>query len=301
MRNRIALVTTYLGPVPEYAQLFFASCAHNADIDFYFLCDHPPTNAPSNVKVMVVDPSAVERRILEHINININITPRKLCDYKPTYGVLFSDLLSSYEYWGYCDIDMIWGYIDRCIKPYVDSSADVISLRGDRWLSGAGTLIRNCDSNNNLFRRAPNYIGVLSNHQYLGFDETAGNWTGKPIYGGDSMFDIVSFEEGLKVEMPDLIREYHPDHKRFRISYDKGVLMDQGEVIAYHMIFAKNAPRFVIPRWTSLPPTFTIDNNGVHAHPKALRERARYGLRRTQQYARHLHRAVVTRTASSGP
>lgn len=39
--------------------------------------------------------------------------PKKLCDFKPTYGYLFEDLIGQYSYWGYCDIDTIMGNLDE--------------------------------------------------------------------------------------------------------------------------------------------------------------------------------------------
>ena len=35
--------------------------------------------------------------------------PYKLCDYKPMYGEIFQDDLSSYDFWGYCDSDLLLG------------------------------------------------------------------------------------------------------------------------------------------------------------------------------------------------
>ena len=35
--------------------------------------------------------------------------PYKLCDFKPAYGFIFGEYLKEYDYWGHCDIDIVWG------------------------------------------------------------------------------------------------------------------------------------------------------------------------------------------------
>ena len=39
--------------------------------------------------------------------------PYKLCDYKPSYGEVFKDELAGYDFWGNCDIDLVWGNIKK--------------------------------------------------------------------------------------------------------------------------------------------------------------------------------------------
>ena len=36
-------------------------------------------------------------------------TPYKLCDYKPAYGEIFAPELSGYDFWGYGDMDLVFG------------------------------------------------------------------------------------------------------------------------------------------------------------------------------------------------
>lgn len=55
-------------------------------------------------------------------------SPYKLCDYKPTYGLAFKNWLKDYDFWGYCDLDVVFGNLrnyftdeilkdsDRCLE-----------------------------------------------------------------------------------------------------------------------------------------------------------------------------------------
>ena len=51
-------------------------------------------------------------------------SPYKLCDFKPSDGEVFEDYLNDYDYWGHCDVDLIWGDIrkfvtDELLEKYV--------------------------------------------------------------------------------------------------------------------------------------------------------------------------------------
>ena len=56
--------------------------------------------------------------------------PYKLCDYKPAYGYLFQEYLEGYEYWGYCDVDMIFGNLKRFLPDNVIGEYDKIGHLG---------------------------------------------------------------------------------------------------------------------------------------------------------------------------
>lgn len=56
--------------------------------------------------------------------------PYKLCDYRKLYGAIFQDYLGNYEFWGYCDIDVIFGDLDSFISDEVLSIFDKIGTRG---------------------------------------------------------------------------------------------------------------------------------------------------------------------------
>ena len=57
--------------------------------------------------------------------------PYKLCDFKPAYGYIFSDLIRDYEYWGHFDIsDSFWGNIEKLLFPILDGKNEKIGFLG---------------------------------------------------------------------------------------------------------------------------------------------------------------------------
>ena len=44
-----------------------------------------------------------------------------MCDYKVAYGEMFQDYIKEYDFWGHCDMDMIFGeenFINEIIWNY---------------------------------------------------------------------------------------------------------------------------------------------------------------------------------------
>jgi hypothetical protein len=72
----------------------------------------------------------------EKLGFGVNIKHSyKLCDFKPAYGFIFFELIENYDFWGYCDIDIIFGSIRDFITKEILESHDLISTRPD-WIPG---------------------------------------------------------------------------------------------------------------------------------------------------------------------
>ena len=144
----IAFIIPYFGKLPDYLPVWLASCAQNPSIDFYiFTDDSREFKHSDNVHFVSMTFDQVKELLQGQFDFPIHLsTPYKLCDYRPVFGLAFSKYLERYEFWGHCDLDLIWGNIrhffteDR-LKEY------------DRllWL-GHCSIYRNCDRMNNAFR-----------------------------------------------------------------------------------------------------------------------------------------------------
>ena len=105
------------------------------------------------------------------LGFEINVkNPYKLCDFKPTFGKIFEDYLTGYDFWGYFDIDIIFGQMNDFISDEVLTTYDVISTY-QGFLSGPFSIFRNTSQINCLFRLNPGNLEILKNENYLGFDE----------------------------------------------------------------------------------------------------------------------------------
>ena len=77
----------------------------------------------------------------------------KLCDFKPALGYIFSDYIKKYDFWGYCDIDIIFGNIRAFMTDDLLNEYDVISARHD-YLTGCFALYKNNQDMCELFNKA---------------------------------------------------------------------------------------------------------------------------------------------------
>ena len=96
-------------------------------------------------------------------------SPRKLCDFKPAYGYIFENKISDYQYWGYCDIDVILGDLNKTIP---------LELEYDKYfVHGHMTLFKNIPKINRLFmsniQYNENYCSILSDEKNRVFDESS--------------------------------------------------------------------------------------------------------------------------------
>ena len=114
----------------------------------------------------------MKERINAGFPFDVNIpSPYKLTDFKPAYGTVFEELLTPYDYWGYCDLDMIFGDIIKFVEaPMCDGKDKIYQL-------GHLTIYKNTESMRTLFMQKGakfSYKTVFTNPELYSFDEHCG-------------------------------------------------------------------------------------------------------------------------------
>jgi hypothetical protein len=120
----IAFVVVWMGEFPNYFDLWLNSCEKNSTVDFWIFTDHasstPPRKLSSNIKIVSMTFDQVKARFQKLFDFEISLERAyKLCDYKPAYGEAFADYLGAYDFWGYCDVDLIWGDIRHFVTDEI--------------------------------------------------------------------------------------------------------------------------------------------------------------------------------------
>ena len=162
-RPSVAIVNTYFGSPPPWLPAFFRSCQTNADVQWLMYADFEvPT--PPNVSIRRMDLREFSRRASEVVGTTIEIQPslvRKICDFKPLYGLMFADDLRGFDWWAYSDIDVIWGDVRRFVRDELLQTQIVVSPRQRKLgvLQLAATLVG---------------TDVAGQHQQLGVRRRAG-------------------------------------------------------------------------------------------------------------------------------
>ena len=147
-RTTLGVFVPYFGQLPSYFDLWLESCRRNGDIDWILVTDCPiPYDLPPNVRVRFTTFADFVTRMSKSFDFNLALTvPYKLCDFKPAYGDVFDDDLGDYDFWGYCDLDVIFGNIRRFVTEAILADADKV------FTGGHLSFIRNVDEINRVYR-----------------------------------------------------------------------------------------------------------------------------------------------------
>lgn len=244
--KRIIIIIPYFGKLPSWFQLFLNSAKSNL-VDFLFLTDDKTTyNFPKNFKVIYKSYEDFKEFFSHNAETDLYLDhPYKLCDYKPLYGKVFKQEIRGYEYWGFSDIDLIFGDIDLFIKRYINKKTQKI------FRYGHFSLVRNDDDMNNLYTDnciSYNFNFVKQTSLPCHFDEISYNEIiikNKKSYEQDQPFaninlNFLNFANGNgQPENPQLI--VHDSGKLFIIEDTlKGIT--KKEVFYVHFMRRKNLP-----------------------------------------------------------
>ena len=167
---RIAVLIPYFGNQPEWFDYFLLSCSYNKNFIFIIFSDSLPVNSGfENIRFEQMQLDEFNKLATKKLGFTISIKhPFKICDLRPSFGIIFSDYLKDFNYWGYADLDLIFGDIAKMLPKI--TSYDVISNHSD-FIPGHFCLVKNTDFLNNLFKECRNYQEIFQSNNYFGFDE----------------------------------------------------------------------------------------------------------------------------------
>jgi len=172
--KKVALIIPYFGSWPEWFELYLYSCSKNKMIDFLFFTDcEIPYKRYSNTFFQEISFDDYCLRVSQCLQINFSpLTPRKLCDLKPFYGMIHEKELQDYDFWGFGDIDLIYGDLSNLINEHMLSRYDVITTHSPH-IAGHFTIIRKKSKYTNLPIQIKGWESALSNPKVVVFDEGA--------------------------------------------------------------------------------------------------------------------------------
>lgn len=246
----IAIIACWYGEYPWYFSYFIHSCRYNATIDFYLVTDNSDIipNKPDNVIIINKKVEEFKKNASSKLGIEVKFDdPYKICDFKPAYGFLFPEIIEKYEYWGLCDLDVIFGNIRDFLTDEMLDEYDFISLRHD-YATGCFMLFRNNEFMNTLFMKSKDYKEVLSSPKHYCFDECNFAWS--DLDSGKSIFEIKTEIESFtyvvrKAEREKLIRAHFDfiliEGVTGRVTFDNGRVYYKNEFegILYHLFGLK--------------------------------------------------------------
>jgi hypothetical protein len=270
-RPSIAIVVTYFGGAPPWLPAFFRSCETNADVHWLLCADFDaafPT--PSNVAIKRTDLREFNDRSSSAVGAAIDIDEmslRKVCDFKPVYGLMFADHLRGFDWWAYSDLDVVWGDVRRFVTDDLLRTHIIVSPR-QRKLGGHGTFLRNTSETNRTFEMIPNVVDQLRHSLYLRLDENVltnclreriaqSSFKARPkIYWDDEMTISAAYQKALA-----------QGDRQWRFLWRNGRAFDaEGREVMYlHFHKLKQFMASIDFTFGDRPTAFTLSRRGIVA------------------------------------
>lgn len=174
MKYRIAVLIPYFGDWPPWIDFFVESCRSNRTIDWFLFSDcEPPRNRARNVRHVRIGFDEYKQVLSAALDIPVRAdAPYKLCDVRPALAFVHSDLVRSYDFVGFGDLDVIYGDLRAFWDDATLDQHDLFSSHPDR-VSGHLCLMRNREDIVGAFRRARGWKQAFQSKDYLNFDERA--------------------------------------------------------------------------------------------------------------------------------
>jgi hypothetical protein len=168
--NKICIIFPYFGKLPPQFKFWWQSALKNPTIDFMIFTDNQSILSEENIYVQYLSFEECRLLVQKQFSFPINLnSPYKLCDYKPAYGSIFYEYIKDFDFWGFGDIDLIYGDIRLFYTNEILEKYEVIS----GW--GHLSLYKNTEFWRNFYKKDiegfQKYETVYSNNENFGFDE----------------------------------------------------------------------------------------------------------------------------------
>ncbi|MGO2978370.1 MAG: DUF6625 family protein [Leuconostoc mesenteroides] len=175
VRNKCVFIIPYFGKFNNYFQLFLNSAGNNPDFSWIiFTDDHDSYKYPENVDVHYLSFSEFKILVQKKFDFEVSIEyPYRIADFRPAFGYIFNDYIQNYDFWGYCDCDLIFGRLSYFWND------DILEKNDKVGMLGHASLIRNKREFNESFMKSINkqkvYKNVLTENRNHSFDEEFNN------------------------------------------------------------------------------------------------------------------------------
>jgi hypothetical protein len=164
----IVIIFPYFGILPVQYKMWRASALKNPTVDFLFFTDADVEPA-ENIIVHKMQFEDFQKIVQQAFDFPIMLDrPYKLCEYKQAYGYILQDYIKEYDFWGFGDLDLVYGDLRAFLTE------DVLT---HKFLLGWGhlTLLHNDEETNTYFMKLAegyqNFQDAFTTSKITFFDE----------------------------------------------------------------------------------------------------------------------------------
>lgn len=142
----IVIIFPYFGILPTQYNMWRASALQNHSVDFMFFTDADVEPAKNIIvhRMLFRDFKQIVQKAFDFPVVLDR--PYKLCEYKQAYGYILQEYIKEYDFWGFGDLDLVYGDIRNFLTD---------SVLSHKFLLGWGhlTLLRNDEDTNSFFMK----------------------------------------------------------------------------------------------------------------------------------------------------
>lgn len=264
----ILFIIPYIGKWPLWFDAHLVSMANNPTINWLFITDaEKPAECPENVQFVKTTLTQLNQEVISSLGVEVNLSPRKICDIRPAFGKVFEKHIKGYDFWGFCDVDIIWGDIRKFISDALLEQYDIISAL-ENMICGHFTIFKNHDRNLNIHKKDPNYKKVFGTSKHLRYDEIGFSKivSKLEVEGLIKVFwDEKLLQDGIKSEV-------HQEYFLDRWLYKEGAVYDlyganKKEYMYLHFINWKRTMTHSEIKYKDKPQQFYVSYKGMHYKP----------------------------------
>ena len=166
------LLIPYFGRWPEWIDLFVETCKWNPGVRWRLYTDcGEAENKAGNVDYVHLSFDDYKALVRERLSIAFDPpAPYKLCDLRPCLAYIHEQDVAGFPFFGYGDLDVVYGNIGNFYTEGVLAHSDVLSTHPER-LSGHFAVLRNTPALRRAFERIPDYRTLLEQSRYANMDE----------------------------------------------------------------------------------------------------------------------------------
>lgn len=155
-RMKLKLLQLWLGKIPDYFWFHYETTKNIKNVEFLIFTDTDLVVDSKNYTIIPVTKDEIEKKVSSMLRYEYRIYNfRKINDLKSCLGELFEEHLIGCDYFGFYDIDTMFGDFQKWIFPHM-GEYDVISFADSVFhnrLCGPLTIIRNNYDNLRLYRK----------------------------------------------------------------------------------------------------------------------------------------------------
>jgi hypothetical protein len=172
MKSILIIIDYFGSKFPEWIDLFFESCRWNPTIDWLIHTDcETGTSVPKNVTIKKIGWDEYVRLVSRKLDIDFApYQSYKICDIRPALGVIWDKEVEGYDFFGYSDLDLIYGNIRHFYTDEILAKSNVLSTH--EWcISGHLCLMKNVPWIKKAYARVKGWRTLYEMPDHTSFDE----------------------------------------------------------------------------------------------------------------------------------